>query len=108
VDLIEQTIRYVMGEISSFPALNPPFQKCGSYIFGIPQGGILKAITDPGELNRRIPEIFQSHYNYKPGDRVPPFVHNGNSLGIVFFNLININYDEMTQVINRHLDIVLQ
>ena len=55
-------------------------------MFGSDHAGVLAEIASEDEVRTAIPGVFQHIANYDAGDKVPAFVHNGNSLGYTLFD----------------------
>lgn len=90
----------------------PPFANAairrgvGSFVFGSPGGGLLKSIADEDELRRAVPEVFYYYLSLQPGDRVPPFEHNGNLIGYVLFDCRDAaDYERLTRAVTQALSI---
>ena len=96
-------------------ALNQPWQTggaqtcyrgCGSLVFGSMAQGKLKSACAVEEISREIEEVFELVYAVRPGERVRPFVHNGNLIGYVLFDCDDsAHYENLCRHILDFLDI---
>jgi biotin carboxylase len=86
VDLITATVRFALGEDVELPSKLRVVMRCGSWIFGSDHAGRLEGISTEEELRVAVPQVFECMINYRVGDKVPRFVHSGNSLGHVLFD----------------------
>jgi hypothetical protein len=55
-------------------------------VFGSDHAGILEGTATEEEIKATVPEVFEYVVNYRIGDEVPRFIHNGNSLGYALFD----------------------
>lgn len=109
VDVEKASICLALGGPTALPEAAVIRQGAGSFVFGSPRGGILEHIADPGELKRRLPQVFDIHYARRPGDRVEPFEHNGNLIGFALFDCRDASdYHRMTERIIDSLDIAIR
>jgi len=99
VDLIAATLYYSLNLNVELKESNEKFNSCGSWIFGSNQAGTIRNITSKEELQNAVPEVFEYVLNYNIGDKVPEFIHNGNSLGYILFDChFQPDYNE---IVNR-------
>jgi hypothetical protein len=109
VNVEEMTLRIAMG--APLPALTGASVRrgAGSFVFGSPRGGLLKSMADEAALRRAVPEVFHCYLSLRPGDRVPPFEHNGNLIGYVLFDCRDAeDYERLTHAILRALAIEIE
>ncbi len=108
VNVEELALRIAAGEMPVF-AGEAMRRGAGSFVFGSPHGGLLKAIADEESVCRLVPEIFHFHPFLHPGDRVQPFAHNGNLIGYVLFDCRDADdYTRLTRVITSVLAIEVE
>jgi hypothetical protein len=108
VDLIAVLLRYAVGEVVALPPQLEVKRSCGSWVFGAPHAGRLASIAGEQELRDAVPEVFEYLVNYRLGDDAPEFVHSGNSLGYVLFDIPDrSSYDRVIDRIQgaMHLEV---
>ena len=108
VNVEELALRIAVGEM---PVLAGEAMRrgTGSFVFGSPHGGLLKAIADEVSVRRLVPEIFHFHPFLQPGDSVQPFTHNGNLIGYVLLDCSDAaEYERLTRVITSALAIEIE
>ena len=95
-DLIAATIYHALRLNVEFKGNYEKLNRCGSWIFGSNQSGILERIATQEDMVKAMPEIFEYVSSYNIGDEVPKFIHNGNSIGYILFDCpMQASYDEI-------------
>ncbi len=86
LDLIGLNVDYALGLRRVLPTASPVPVPCASLIIGSEIAGIVESIAQPDDLRYNVPAIFDCDIRARVGDRVPGFVHGGDSLGQVLFD----------------------
>lgn len=108
VDLIAATLGLAVGRPPELADTLKVTRSCGSWVFGSAQAGRLDGIASKAELCARAPEVFGYAVNYNIGDEVPGFVHSGNSLGYVLFDIApGCDYPDIVERIQDALQMVV-
>ena len=109
VNVEELALRISVGEPLP-PLAGKPIQRgAGSFVFGSPHGGRLKAIADEASVRRLVPEVFHFQPFLRAGDSVQPFAHNGNLIGYALFDCRDATeYERLTHAITSALAIEIE
>ena len=109
VNVEELALRIAVAEALP-PLAGKPIQRgAGSFVFGSPRGGRLKAIADEASVRRLVPEVFHFQPFLRAGDRVQPFAHNGNLIGYALFDCRDATeYERLTHAITSALAIEIE
>lgn len=103
-DLITATIYYALGINVELKLKYDALRPCGSWIFGSSYSGLVKGIATGKEVQAAVPEVFEYFANYRIGEEVPEFIHNGNSLGYVLFDCPpHTSYNEIANRLQSEL-----
>jgi biotin carboxylase len=87
VDVITALLRFAVGEDIAVPPELEVIRSCGSWVIGVAESGRLVSLASEQELKAGAPEVFEYAVHYHLGDEVPEFIHSGNSLGYVLFDI---------------------
>lgn len=108
VDVEQASIHLALGVVPNLPEHVEIKRGAGSFVFGSPSGGRLERICLPENLQRLVPEVFQTYFTKQPGDHIEPFEHNGNLIGFALFDCMDAAaYERITERISDTLDIAI-
>lgn len=108
VDVEVATILLALGERPNLPKTCEFKQSAGSWVFGSAKRGLLQSITSAENLKNKIPRIFELHYAKNIGENIEAFEHNGNFLGLVLFDCMDLkDYEVQINLLSKTMNITL-
>lgn len=108
VDVEKATLLMALGE-KPLLEKRPEQRGAGSSVFGVQKEAIFRGGASLKKVQGQLPELFALHYALKPGERVQPFIHNGNMLGYGLFDCEDdSDYNRICRDLVQALDLRLE